>query len=77
MKMTSLDLFVALNQGEESELPAEFLQTWTSGFHPGNSDLVGLALTGGSALKIAFPLVVLMHNPVRNHRTLLVQVHRS
>lgn len=50
---------------------------WTSGFHPGNSDLVGLALTGGSALKIAFPLVVLMHNPVRNHRTLLVQVHRS
>lgn len=75
--MSSLDLFVDLNQREESKLPAEFLQTWTSGFHPRNCDIVGLELTRGSALKIEFPLVILMHNPVRNHRTLLVQVHHS
>lgn len=37
-EMRGLDQYLALNQGKASELPAELLQTWTSGFHPSKPD---------------------------------------
>lgn len=35
---------MALDQAKASDLPAGLLETWTSGFHPINSDSVDLEL---------------------------------